>query len=179
MSGVEGRTAREHLPLGADGARAGDPLGIPAGPSPPRPRVDWGLRWATAGIGATIAAAMSYVLAFNPTDRRPDPTGPCTWHVLFGTNGPACGITRMLWYLLHGNLVEAARHHLLALIGLPVGLYALAAWTLTVWFGWRLPPIRLSRWVYLGYAVAFVLYAVVLRNLPWPPFSWFDIPNLT
>jgi len=24
----------------------------------------------------------------------------------------------------------------------------------------------------------FVLYAVVLRNLPWQPFAWFDIPNL-
>jgi hypothetical protein len=42
-----------------------------------------------------------------------------------------------------------------------------------------LPPLRLSRWVYIGYAAAWLLYAVVLRNLPWQPFAWFDIPNLT
>jgi Protein of unknown function (DUF2752) len=40
------------------------------------------------------------VLAYNPTDRIPDPTGPCTWHALFGIDGPGCGGTRMLWYLL-------------------------------------------------------------------------------
>jgi hypothetical protein len=32
--------------------------------------------------------------------------------------------------------------------------------------------------VYLTYAAAWLLYSVVLRNLPWAPFSWFDIPNL-
>jgi hypothetical protein len=26
--------------------------------------------------------------AFDPTDSRPDPTGPCLWHETFGVNGP-------------------------------------------------------------------------------------------
>jgi hypothetical protein len=52
-------------------------------------------------------------------------------------------------------------------------------WTGRAWFGRQLPPLRLSRWVYIGYAAAWLLYAVVLRNLPWQPFAWFDIPNLT
>ncbi len=31
-----------------------------------------------------------------------------------------------------------------------------------------------------SYGLAFLLlYAVVLRNLPWAPFSWFYVPNLT
>lgn len=144
-----------------------------------RTPVDWGQRLAAAGVWITIAAGLGYVLAFNPTDRTPDPTGPCTWHLLFGTNGPACGITRMLWYLLHGNLVQAARHHLVALLGLPFGLYALITWTTDVWLGWRMQPLRLSRWVWIGYGAAWLVYAVLLRNLPWPPFTWFHIPNLT
>jgi len=138
-----------------------------------------GGRLGTAGVWATLAAATGYVLAFNPADRIADPTGPCTWHALTGINGPTCGGTRMYWYLLHGNLVEAARNHLVALIGAPFALYALVAWTGRVWFGWHLPPLRLSRWVYITYAALWLLYAVVLRNLPGQPFAWFDIPNLT
>lgn len=52
------------------------------------------LRWAVAGVWAGLAAAVGYVLTFDPTDRVADPTGPCTWHVLFGINGPTCGGTR-------------------------------------------------------------------------------------
>ena len=78
-----------------------------------------GMRLVVADVWAGLAAAVGYVLAFNPTDRIADPTGPCTWHTLFGINGPICGGTRMVWYLLHGDLVAAARHHLVALIGVP------------------------------------------------------------
>jgi hypothetical protein len=119
------------------------------------------------------------VLAYNPTDHIPDLTGPCTWHALFGTDGPGCGGTRMLWYLLHGNLGQAARHHLAALIAAPVALYGLVAWTVAATFGRQLPVIRMPRWAWLAYLALCLLYAVVLRNLPWPPFAWFYVPNLT
>jgi Protein of unknown function (DUF2752) len=151
-----------------------------AAPPTARPRrAALGVRAAVAGMWVTLAAAIAYVLTFDPTDRAADPTGPCTWHALFGINGPTCGGTRMVWYLLHGDLVQAARHHLVALIGVPFALYALAAWTARTWWGRSWPLPRLSRWIYLGYAAAWLVYAVVLRNLPWPPFTWFDIPNLT
>nr|WP_227457514.1 DUF2752 domain-containing protein [Micromonospora purpureochromogenes] len=107
-----------------------------------------------------------------------DPTGPYLWHLATGINGPTCGGTRMFYYLLHGNLVEAARHHLAALVAVPFLLYAFIQWSGRVWFGVALPALRFSRWVYVGYTVAWLVYAVVLRNLPWAPFSWFDIPNL-
>ena len=136
-------------------------------------------RLAVAGVWATLAVAAGYVLAFNPTDRVADPSGPCLWHALLGINGPTCGGTRMFWYLLHGDVVRAARHHLVALIAVPFALYAMLAWTANVWFGRSWPLPRFTRGVYLGYAAAWLLYAVVLRNLAWPPFVWFDIPNLT
>jgi hypothetical protein len=149
-----------------------------AAPPTVTPRAAAGVRAAVAGGWTTLAAALGYVLAFDPTDRAADPTGPCTWHTLFGINGPTCGGTRMVWYLLHGDLVQAARHHLLALVGVPFACYALAVWTARARFGRSWPLPRLSRRVYLGYATAWLVYAVALRNLPWPPFTWFDIPNL-
>jgi hypothetical protein len=135
-----------------------------------------GAPWA---VWATLAAAIGFVLAFDPTDYTPDPTGPCTWHMLFGIDGPSCGGTRMVWYLLHGNLVQAARHHLAALLGTPVALYALIGWTAAATFGRRLPTPRIPRWAWLAYAAFFLIYAVVLRNLPWEPFTWFYVANLT
>jgi hypothetical protein len=125
-----------------------------------------------------LAAATLWVLRFNPTDHIADPGGPCLWHALFGVDGPTCGGTRMYWYLIHGDLVQAARHHLLALIGLLYGGYALIVWTLTSFTGRRRPlrrPSQRATWVYVG---LFLIYAVVLRNLPWSPFTWFYVPNL-
>jgi hypothetical protein len=138
-----------------------------------------GERLAVGGTWASVAATAGYVLAFDPTDRVADPAGPCTWHLLFGINGPTCGGTRMVWYLLHGDFVEAARHHLVALAGVPFVLTVLVVWTARAWFGRSWPIPRLPRWVSIGYAAVWLLYATVLRNLPWPPFTWFDIPNLT
>lgn len=136
-------------------------------------------RWATVGVAATLAAAAGFVLRFDPTDRVADPTGPCLWHAVTGINGPGCGGTRMFYYLLHGDLVQAARHHLAALIAVPFVAYLGVRWAVAVWFGRELPALRLSPRVYGAYIVAFLLYTTVLRNLPWPPFAWFDIPNLT
>ena len=127
-------------------------------------------------LPATWAA---YVLAYNPTDRIADPTGPCPWHTLFGIDGPSCGITRMTWYLLHGNLLDAARMHLAALLLVPVGVYGYLWWVAGWVFGRHLPMVRVTKWLGIGYAAFFLLYAVVLRNLPWPPFQWFYVPDLT
>ena len=148
------------------------------GPQPVVPRGRWSPRLSTLAVLATVGAAAGFVLRFNPTDRVADPTGPCLWHGLTGINGPTCGGTRMFYYLLHGDLVEAARHHLAALVAVPFLAYAFIAWAGRVWFGLTLPPLRLSRWVYVAYGVAFLVYSVLLRNLPWAPFTWFNIPNL-
>ena len=120
-----------------------------------------------------LGAASAYVLAGNPADGKPDLLGGCGWYTLFGTNGPTCGGTRMVWYLLHGDIVNAARMHLAALIGVPFALYMLVQWSAEWQFGLRLPKLRLGLWVYVGYGVAFVLYGAVLRNLP--GFEWFHI----
>jgi hypothetical protein len=85
----------------------------------------------------------------------------------------------MFWYLLHGNLVQAARHHLAALVGLLYGLYALIAWTLKASTELRISVWRPSTKAWVVYVGLFLVYAVILRNVPWQPFVWLDIPNLT
>ncbi len=137
------------------------------------------VRYTPLWLLAVPAAWFGYVLAYDPTDRVGDPTGPCTWHMLFGIDGPSCGITRMTWYLLHGDLLDAARMHLAALLAVPVGAYAWVWWVAGWVFGARLPMFRMTRRLAIGYAILFLVYSVVLRNLPWPPFTWFYVPDLT
>ncbi len=137
------------------------------------PRARGWARWSPLLVWAMLGVAFGYVLAFNPTDRRPDLLGGCGWYAMFHSNGPFCGGTRMVWYLLHGDLVGAARSHLLALVGVPVAGYALVAWTAGSLFGVRLPRLRLHWSVYVGYGVAFVMFGAVLRNLP--GFEWFHL----
>ncbi len=96
---------------------------FPALPAPADHRPPW-RRLVPLFVLTPVAAALGYVLAFDPTDRTPDPTGPCVWHATLGIDGPACGGTRMVRYLLHGDLVQAARHHLLALVAVPFLGYA-------------------------------------------------------
>lgn len=131
------------------------------------------VRFAPLSIWAALAGAFAFVLSTNPADRKPDLLGGCGWYTMFRANGPTCGGTRMVWYLLHGDLVNAARMHLVAFIGVPFALYALIQWSSASLFGLRLPPLRLAWWVYLAYGVAFVLYGAVLRNLP--GFEWFHL----
>jgi hypothetical protein len=124
-------------------------------------------------VWVALAGAAAYVVANNPTDREPDLLGGCGWYAAFGTNGPTCGGTRMFWYLLHGDLVNAARSHLVALIGVPFGVYALVQWSAASWFRVRLPALRLPGSVWIAYGVLFVVYGAVLRNLP--GFEWFHL----
>jgi hypothetical protein len=83
-------------------------------------------RAASVAAAAVLAAAIGFVLRFAPTDRVADPTGPCLWHSLTGINGPGCGGTRMVYYLLHGDLAQAARFYSTVLRNLP--------WATFSWF---------------------------------------------
>ncbi len=84
----------------------------------------------------------------------------------FGIGGPGCGGARTAWYLLHGDPVQAARHHLAALIALPFAGYGMVAWTAAATLGRRLLALPILRWTWVGYTAFFLRYTVVLRNLP-------------
>ncbi|GAA3384382.1 DUF2752 domain-containing protein [Cryptosporangium minutisporangium] len=129
---------------------------------------------APLAILGCVGAAGTYVLNNDPTDARLDPVGPCAFKLMTGLDCPGCGGTRMVWYLLHGDVVQAFRHHLVALIAIPILAWAYVVFAAKRLFGVRLPSKRIPLVAILGYLVFWVVFAV-LRNLPWAPFSWFFV----
>jgi hypothetical protein len=123
---------------------------------------------------ACFGMSVFYVEKFDPTTGVAGPTGGCAFKALTGLDCPGCGGTRAFWYLLHGNLPEAARNHAVAVFATPFLIYAYIAWTLKRVFNVKIPMLRFTPTtigVFLGVWGAFA----VLRNIPWPPFTQFFV----
>ncbi|MCW6006121.1 DUF2752 domain-containing protein [Micromonospora sp. CPCC 205371] len=129
-------------------------------------------RWLApvAALGC-MASAVGYTLIADPTDSTADAAPTCLLKLTTGFDCPGCGGTRAFWYVLHGNLPAAARHHILFLFALPFLLYMYVAWAGQRVFGRKLPQLRISPktiGVFLGVWFVFT----IARNLPWAPFTW-------
>jgi hypothetical protein len=157
----------------------------PPGYPPPQPpdrltRFYWSVysrtpRWlAPVGVLGCVAAASGYVLWADPAaaDASAQPT--CLVKFLTGFDCPGCGGTRAVWYMLHGDLPAAARHHAVLLFVVPFIAYLYVAWAGKAWFGWRLPSWEPSSKSLLWFLGAWGVFSV-LRNLPWEPFTWFFV----
>lgn len=119
-----------------------------------------------------FAGAAGLVLANNPADGQPDPLGGCAFKLVTGFDCPGCGGTRAFWYLMHGNLPEAARHHALAVFAAPFLVYMYLVWTGKRLFPrLRMPQLRLTPAMLGWFLGAWGIYWVV-RNLPWEPFTF-------
>lgn len=129
-------------------------------------------RWAApvAALGC-LAAAAGYTEITDPTTSGAEAIPTCLVKLTTGLDCPGCGGTRAFWYVLHGDLGAAARHHLLFVFALPFLIYLYVAWAAKLSFGWRLPQLRLSPVVLGGFLVAWLAFTVA-RNLPWAPFTW-------
>ncbi|MGI5215527.1 DUF2752 domain-containing protein [Plantactinospora sp. CA-290183] len=128
-------------------------------------------RWAApVAVLGCMAAAVGYTVFTDPTRSAPDAAPTCLLKLTTGLDCPGCGGTRAFWYVLHGDLPAAARHHLLFVFALPFLLYIYLAWAGQVLFGWRLPQLRVTPTV-LGVFLAGWMVFSVLRNLPWAPFD--------
>ncbi|MGN9765676.1 DUF2752 domain-containing protein [Micromonospora sp. SD12] len=128
-------------------------------------------RWAVplAALGC-VAAGIGYALISDPTRSASDAAPTCLLKLTTGLDCPGCGGTRALWYVLHGDLPAAARHHFLFVFALPFLAYLFVAWAGKQAFGWRLPELRISSRV-IGVFLAAWLAFTILRNLPWAPFT--------
>jgi len=182
MTGSPALTASPVAPVGA-----GQP-GWPAHPVPPYPVVEpdritrlvtWLQarlpRWAAplAALGC-IAGAVGYTIWADPTNSAPDAPPTCFLKLTTGLDCPGCGGTRAAWYLLHGDLPAAARHHLLFVFAVPFLLYLYVAWAGRLVFGWRLPQLEITPKA-IGIFLAVWGVFSVLRNLPWAPFDTFYV----
>ncbi|WP_425413502.1 DUF2752 domain-containing protein [Micromonospora rhizosphaerae] len=128
-------------------------------------------RWAVplAALGC-VGMGVAYALISDPTQSAPDARPTCLLKLTTGLDCPGCGGTRALWYVLHGDLPAAARHHFLFVFALPFLTYLFVAWAGKQAFGWRLPELRISSKVIGGFLAAWLAFSV-LRNLPWAPFT--------
>jgi hypothetical protein len=128
--------------------------------------------WAApAAIATCMAGATAYVLVSDPTDGNAGAAPTCLVRLTTGFDCPGCGGTRAFWYLVHGNIPAAARHHALFLFAVPFLLYMYVAWTANLVFKRKLPPLRLSAKTVAFFLAGWGVFSV-LRNLPWAPFTW-------
>lgn len=126
-------------------------------------------RWGTAiGVAVLATAAMITLRYVDPT--RPDSALPaCPFLSITGLYCPGCGSTRSLHALGHFDVATALAMNPLLVIVLPV-LAVLVLNTATARA--KLPGLpgrliadpRVWLWLLVSYWI--------LRNLPWPPFSW-------
>ena len=114
-------------------------------------------------------AALAGIVAADPTT----PGGlipPCPSRHFLGILCPGCGSTRALYHLAHGDLPAALHLDALAVLCLPLLLWWFVAWT-----GERLTGRPLPRWdrsPRAALVVGIVTVAwLVVRNLPWAPFT--------
>ena len=120
-----------------------------------------------------VAAATTLVCAATWVSDPTTPGGPvpvCPTKALLGIDCPGCGSARMLYSLMHGNVMAAARFNALALVALVLLVWAYAAWTYGRLTGRRVRGWQHHRWSAM---VALVLVGAwfVVRNIPFAPFN--------
>ncbi|MFG1604284.1 DUF2752 domain-containing protein [Actinoplanes sp. NPDC049265] len=129
---------------------------------------------APAAMLACMGSALAYTELAHPTQAGAGDAPSCLLKYTTGFICPGCGGTRAAWYLMHGDLPAAARHHALFVFAVPFLLYMYVAWAGRRVFGWKLPQLTLGPKV-LGVFLAVWGVWSVLRNLPWAPFTWFYV----
>jgi len=120
------------------------------------------LLWIAVGAGAT------YLFIFEPGKSGFFPA--CPFRALTGFSCPACGSTRGLHCLLHGDVVSAFEFNPLLILSLPFLLYGLVRYTNAAV---RNRPLK---WNQLNAKYIWMLCAVILcfwvfRNTPFYPFA--------
>jgi hypothetical protein len=125
---------------------------------------------APAAVTGLIGAAVGFTLWVRPT------TSPstCLLHIFTGLDCPGCGGTRAAWYLLHGDILAAFRHHAMFVIAVPFLLYLHVSWTLRRAFRVRVPQLKISATAMLVFMLVWLVFSIA-RNLPWAPFTWFYV----
>ncbi|WP_020573504.1 DUF2752 domain-containing protein [Actinopolymorpha alba] len=99
---------------------------------------------------------------------------PCLLRATTGLDCPFCGSTRMAAALLHGDVLGALHFNAPVLVGVLVVAYLWTSWVLQrLGLAW-LPRPRLrprARRILPAALIVMALAFMVIRNLPWPPFT--------
>jgi Protein of unknown function (DUF2752) len=133
--------------------------------------IDRAPRWvgpllASGGMGLGVA----YTFLVHPTAVQSGLHTTCIVRMLTGFDCPGCGGTRAAYFLMHGDIAEAARYHAPMVFAAPFLAYMFVAWALQTAFGWRVPQLRVSTRSIMLFMAAWSIFSVA-RNLPWAPFT--------
>lgn len=126
---------------------------------------------APAALLTCFAGAATFVVATDPTDDVGTTT--CAFKLVTGFDCPGCGGTRAFFYLLHGNIPEAARNHAIALFAAPFLVLMYLTWAGRRMFPKlreRVPQFRITAVHATWFLIAWAIFWVV-RNLPFAPFT--------
>jgi hypothetical protein len=125
------------------------------------------------GPPVLVAASAMVVCAVIWVGDPTNPHGPmpvCPTKALLGIDCPGCGSLRMLYSLMHGNLMAAARFNAMSLVAVVLLVWAYGAWT----YG-RVTGRRIRSWQHYRWSAAVTLALAVgwfiVRNIPFAPFN--------
>jgi hypothetical protein len=132
-------------------------------------------RWAApAAIAACFAGAAGYVLVSNPADAGAGDLPTCLIKLTTGLDCPGCGGTRAFYYLMQGNVPEAARHHVMAVFAAPFLVWLYVAWSIKHVTGRTIPAPKITAKAMSLYLAAWGVF-MVARNIPVVPFTSFFV----
>lgn len=125
------------------------------------------------GAPLLVAASTTLVCAAIWVGDPTTPNGPlpvCPTKALLGIDCPGCGSLRMLYSLMHGDLLAAARFNALGLAAVVLLVWAYLAWTYGRVVGRRVRAWQHHRWAAVA-TLSLVVVWFVVRNIPIAPFS--------
>ncbi|MFD3809664.1 DUF2752 domain-containing protein [Rhodococcus sp. NPDC058639] len=125
---------------------------------------------APALVAAGAVCACAAVVWADPTT----PGGvipPCPTYTIFGIYCPGCGISRMLYSLVHLDIPAALHYNALGVVAVAGLLAAFAVWTVGRIRG-TAPGPRWSRFRWAPHlALGVIALWFVVRNIPVAPFT--------
>jgi hypothetical protein len=132
-------------------------------------------RWsAPVAIAACFTGAASWVWVSNPTDSGAYDLPSCLVKMTTGLDCPGCGGTRAFYYLMHGNLPEAVRHHAMAVLAAPFLIWLYVAYSVRKMTGRALPMPSLGGRTMALFVGAWAVFWIA-RNIPIAPFTLFYV----
>jgi hypothetical protein len=120
-----------------------------------------------------VAASTTLVCAAIWVGDPTTPHGPlpvCPTKALLGIDCPGCGSLRMLYSLMHGDLLAAVRFNALGLVAVVLLVWAYGAWTYGRLTGRRIASWQRHRWA-AAVTLSLVVAWFVVRNIPFAPFT--------